>query len=253
MPTVSVLTPVHEAADPQYLMELHDCLADQILPDGWDLEWIVQEDGRTGRPLASIPDAPWISKGGGRRGGAAQARNMGLVRARGVLLRCVDSDDLLPDRETIARSIHALNSHPECGWTVAPCLDLHPDGSLLPGPNDPPPGMLPPQMLVNGARRGELPIMGTTMTAWTELVRLVGGWPAIPAFEDAAVLLYCEAVSPGWMQSEPGEIYRKHSDQQTASAAYRDPEETRARQQIVIDRADAIAAAGWRWSPPQKG
>ncbi|MFE9341292.1 glycosyltransferase family 2 protein [Streptomyces sp. NPDC007063] len=252
MPLITVLTPVHEGIEPQYLRELHACLSDQTLPDGWELEWVVQEDGRSGRPLAAIPDAAWISKGDGRWGGAAQARNLGLARARGTVLRCVDADDLLPDPGTLARGITALTEHPACGWTVGPCLDMHPDGSLRPGPNDPEPGALPPHLLVDGARRRALPIMGTTMTAWTELVRLVGGWPAIPAYEDAAVMLFCEAVSSGWMQAEPVEIYRKHGGQQTVSAAYRDPDETRVRQQIVVDRTDAIARAGWRWSPPAR-
>ncbi len=56
----------------------------------------MQEDGRTGKPLDAVPDAPWISKGAGRWGGAAQARTLGLARATGTLLRRVD--DLLPDQ-----------------------------------------------------------------------------------------------------------------------------------------------------------
>ncbi|MGI5347364.1 GltA [Streptomyces sp. CA-250714] len=248
MPTITVLTPVHEGGY-VYIRELYECLRGQKLPAGWRLEWVVQEDGRTGRPLEAVPDAPWISKGAGRWGGAAQARTLGLARATGTLLRCVDCDDLLPDQMSLARDIEVLEAHPAYGWTVAPCLDLHADGHLEPGPYDPDPGLLPERALLDGARRGELPVMGTTLTARTDLVRLVGGWPAIPAFEDAALLLFCEAVSRGWMQPEPGELYRKHPGQHTVTAAYHDEEEKRLRQEIVLDRAEALHASGWRWRP----
>lgn len=243
MPTITVLTPVHEGGC-VYLHELHECLARQQLPAGWLLEWVVQEDGRTGKPLEAVPDAPWISKGAGRWGGAAQARTLGLARATGSLLRCVDADDLLPDQETLARDIAILEANPSFGWTVAPCLDLYPDGRLEPGPCDPDPGLLPERVLLDGAKCGLLPVMGTTLTARTDLVRFVGGWPAIPAFEDAAVVLFCEAVSRGWMQAKPGEIYRRHPGQHTASAAYHDAEDRRLRQVIVIDRAETLYASG---------
>lgn len=246
VPTISVLTPVYNGGH-AYLRELHDCLSSQKLPPGWHLQWIVQEDGQTGIPLAAIPDAPWISKGAGRRGGAAQARTMGFERATGILLRCVDADDLLPDEETLTNAIEVLHENPSYGWTVAPCLDLLPDGRLEKGPYDPEPGILPKRALLDGAKRGEMPVMGTTMTVRTDLVRLVGGWPAIPAFEDAALVLLCEAISWGWMQSKPAEIYRKHPDQQTASEAYLDPDETQLRLEIAVRRAEVLHASGWRW------
>ncbi|RSM97471.1 GltA [Streptomyces sp. WAC 01325] len=246
MPTITVLTPVHMGGH-AYLYELYECLADQKLPADWRIEWVVQEDGRTGGLLDTIPDAGWISKGASRWGGAAQARTMGLARATGTLLRCIDCDDLLPDQQALARDVEFLQANRSFGWTVAPCVDLHADGLLTPGPYDPPPGPLAQRALLDGARRGELPVMGTTLTAHTELVRLVGGWPAIPAFEDAALMLFCEAVSQGWMQGEPGEIYRKHPGQHTATAAFHDQEETRVRRQIAVDRAETLHTSGWRW------
>ncbi|MEU8952216.1 glycosyltransferase family 2 protein [Streptomyces sp. NPDC048489] len=248
MPTITVLTPVHEGGY-TYIRELYECLRGQKLPAHWSLEWVVQEDGRKGIPLEAVPDAPWISKGAGRWGGAAQARTLGLARATGTLLRCIDSDDLLPDEMSLYRDIEVLEANPAYGWTVAPCLDLRPDGRLERGPYDPGSGLLPERALLDGAKRGALPVMGTTLTARSDLVRVVGGWPAIPAFEDAALLLFCEAVSRGWMQAEPGELYRKHPGQHTASAAYHDEEEKKLRQEIALNRAEALHASGWRWQP----
>ncbi|MEU9411954.1 GltA [Streptomyces sp. NPDC048281] len=172
---------------------------------------------------------------------------MALTRATGTLLRCIDCDDLLPDHETLARDIKVLESNPSYGWTVSPCVDLHPDGRLEAGPYYLPPGPLPDRVLLDGAKRGELAVMGTTLTARTDLLRLVGGWPAIPAFEDAALLLFCEAVSHGWMQALPGELYRKHPGQQTATSAFHDTEEKIIRQKVAIDRAETLHSSGWRW------
>src|SRR5207244_11358818 len=139
-------------------------------PPGWSLQWVVQEDGTTGRPCAKLPDEPWISQGRGRAGGAARARTLGLARVNGVLVRALDADDMFPDPQTLARDIEALAANPDLGWTVAPCLDLHPDGTLVPGPYDPPPGRLRPGLLADGLRKDALPVMGTTATYYPELL-----------------------------------------------------------------------------------
>lgn len=246
MPTISVITPVHSRGD-RYLPETYESINSQRLPEGWNLQWVIQEDGYSGTPLAQVPDKPWISKGQGRPGGAARARTLALLRAKGELLRTLDADDAFPDQETLARDIAVLTAHSDLGWCVAPALDLHPDGSLHPGPCDPAPGRLPSGVLLASLRGGALPVMGTTMTAHTDLVRALGGWPALPGFEDAALLLACEAVSDGWMQEQPGEIYRKHATQSTAAAEYKNPQERHDRVSAGIERAAALSGTGWRW------
>ncbi|WP_405803113.1 GltA [Streptomyces sp. NBC_01187] len=247
---ISVITPVHVGGD-GFILETFESLASQKLPAGWSLEWVVQEDGRTGEPLRGVPDLPWVSKGNGRAGGAARARTVALPRARGSLVRTLDADDLLPDADVLARDIDVLLDRPGIGWCVSPCLDLLPNGELKEGPNDPAPGLLPDGFLLDSLIEGELPVMGTTMTAHTALVRAVGGWPAIPAFEDAATLLACEAVSSGWVQEQPGEIYRKHTSQSTASVEYHDPKERELRVRASIERALALRDTGWRWTPAE--
>ncbi|AEW95905.1 MULTISPECIES: glycosyltransferase family 2 protein [Streptomycetaceae] len=248
MPIISVITPVFDGGD-AYLADTYESVASQRLPDGWSLQWCVQEDGKTGKPLNRLPDLPWISKDAGRCGGAARARTLALPRAEGLLVRTLDADDLFPDEHTLARDIEALAASPDLGWTVAPALDLYPDGRLVPGPNDPPPGRLPAGFLADGLRAGSLPVMGTTATIYKELVLAHGGWPAIPAFEDVGPLLAAEAVVDGWMQEKPGEIYRKHPGQSTEEPEYKDDAERATRIGIVLSRADAIRSLGWRWQP----
>ncbi|TDC38857.1 GltA [Actinomadura sp. KC345] len=250
MPVITVVTPVHDGGD-TFLGDTFACLSSQSLPHGWGMQWLLQEDGQTGRPLEKVPDTSWISKGSGRRGGAAWARTMALPRAEGALLRCLDADDLLPDAHTLARDIEVLTERPDVGWVAAPCLDLMPDGSLRPGPNDPEPGPLPPRALLDGLIDDACPVMCTTVTLHTDLVRAIGAWPALPAAEDMALPLAAEAVSPGWMQEEPGELYRKHPDQTTATPEYLDPTEFDTRKRVLIDHAEALHRTGWRWTPSQ--
>ncbi|MFG2138993.1 GltA [Streptomyces sp. NPDC048650] len=248
MPIFSVITPVFDGGD-AYLAETYESVASQRLPKGWSLQWLVQEDGRTGKPFDRLPDRPWISKGAGRAGGAARARTLALHRAEGLLTRALDADDLFPDEATLARDIEALAANPDLAWTVAPCLDLYPDGRRVPGPCDPEPGRLTPGFLADGLRQGAMPVMGTTATIYTELIELHGGWPAIPAFEDGGPLLAAEAVSEGWMQEKPGEIYRKHPAQSTADPEHSEEDEQAVRMAIVLGRADALRSLGWRYQP----
>ncbi|SOJ56976.1 hypothetical protein MSIMFB_04454 [Mycobacterium simulans] len=153
MQIFSVVTPVFDGGD-TYLMETYESIACQRLPEGWAVQWLVQEDGKTGKPLDRLPNKPWVSKGVGRTGGAACARTLALYRAEGVLMRALDADDLFPDEYTLARDVEALAANPDLGWTVAPALDLYPEGRIVPGPCDPPPGRLPSGFLAEGLRAG---------------------------------------------------------------------------------------------------
>jgi hypothetical protein len=257
MPTITVLTPVHNGGlahphGPQDLHDLYECLAEQKLPADWRLEWVVQEDGRTGKPLEAVPDDPWISKDTGPGDGAARARTRGLARATGTLLRCLDADDLLPDQQALNRDIEVLETNPSYGWTVAPRLDLHPDGRLQPRPCGPPPGPLQEWTLLEAARRGELPgtLADSTLTARTDLLRIVIGWSPLSGFEHADAALLCEAVSLGWMQTEPGAVHREPDGPDPVPAAHREPDGTKpAHRTIVISEAEAMRANGWRFSP----
>ena len=133
---------------------------------------------------------------------------------------------------------------------MSAAIDLLPDGSLRPGPRDPDPGPLPPGFMADGERAGLLQVVGTTLCTYSELVRILGGWPAMTSEEDVALLVAAEAVSNGWMLDKPGLIYRKWPGQTTAGrvidvAAPSSPHRT-----VLLDRANALRAAGWRWAPP---
>ncbi|WP_304454138.1 glycosyltransferase [Nocardiopsis sp. YSL2] len=243
--TVTVVTAVHAPAA-RYLPEAHASLADQRLPDGWDWQWVVQEDGETADVAPYVPDDPRVSFGQGRPGRAAMARTLGLSRAVGEFVRVLDADDRLTPG-ALARDVAALTGSPGTGWTVSRALDLLPDGSTVAVDDGPPEGPIARGTVLAAWReRGFLPpVHPATLCVRRDLLLALGGWAALPAAEDTGLLLALDAVSPGWFTAEPGLLYRKWPGQATAAAAHTDVRERAARAAVVSDRARALAALEW--------
>ncbi|MFK4123535.1 glycosyltransferase family 2 protein [Streptomyces longwoodensis] len=248
MPLISVITPVRADADASLLLEASASLDAQDLPAGWSWEWIVQQDGRTGDAVQSLPSDPRIRVGRGRQGGAGVARTLGLARAQGEVVRALDADDLLTPG-ALARDIETLEAHPGIGWCISGCLDLLPDGSSVPGPYDPPEGPLPLHGLRQAFAADAFPVVGTHLAVRTPVLRALGGWPALPALEALALVLFCAAVSPGRMIAQPGGVYRKHRAQTTAGADYWDAGEFRVLRSAITSRVDALESQAWHWPP----
>lgn len=243
MPTISIITAVLDGAH-EHIQETYESLRAQEIPEGWAWQWIVQEDGETGRPLGCLPDDPRISPGTGPRGRAAIARTLALNRAEGRLVRALDADDVLTEG-ALARDIATLTEHTELAWCVSPTLDLTPDGQHTSTQPSAEPGPLPPGHFLQLAGQVDiLRLPGTTLCTYTELVRSLGGWPALPANDDVALLLAVEAVSQGWMISEPSLLYRHW---QGSTTDVLDPEAPQWRY-ALLSRAKALVASGWRWA-----
>ncbi|MGW4437956.1 glycosyltransferase [Streptomyces sp. NPDC004596] len=244
---ISVVTPVYDGGD-EYLCEAYESLRDERdrLPNGWAVQWLVQEDGTTGRPLNTLPSQSWISPGQGSKGGAGATRTMALSRATGELVRTLDADDVIAPGG-LARDIAAMEEHPEMGWCVSAGLDLLPDGSKVAGPYDPPEGPLAYETLLRAFDEDRFPVMGQHLTARTSLLLAVGAWPTLPAWETVAVVLLCAAVSDGWMIETPGGHYRKHPAQTTAQAGYVGITDADQLRVVVRAQAEALHATGWRW------
>lgn len=250
MPTISVVTAVLEGRH-QHLPELYESLLRQDLPPHWKWQWVVQEDGQTGQVFSSLPDDdPRISMGMGPHAYPAGARTLALTRVAGVFLRAVDADDLLP-ANALARDIEALLAHPEIAWCTSAALDLLPHGKLRAGPRDPGPGPLAPGLLARGERDGWLQVLAVTMTTYTELVWLLGGWTAVRG-EDVSLLLAAEAVSSGWFIQEPGLLYRRWEGASTVHLDKREQMPPSARRDVILGRASALRRAGIRWTAPER-
>ncbi|SDX32976.1 Glycosyl transferase family 2 [Amycolatopsis xylanica] len=240
---ISVITAVYDGGH-HFLPEAYESLNAQEIPDGWEWEWCVQEDGKTGIPASLLPNDPRIKYSAGLPGRAGVARTMALSNATGPLIRTLDADDvLLPG--ALARDIEALH---RVAWCVSAGLDLHPDGTSTPGPHDPPDGPFTPGQLFAEQKRDKLSVMATTFAAHKDLVLALGGWTALTGAEGVGLLLAAEAVAPGEFIARPSLLYRKHDAQTTASTTYWDAAEHELRMTAVLDRAESLRSAGWRWS-----
>ncbi|WP_405100772.1 glycosyltransferase family 2 protein [Micromonospora sp. NBC_01412] len=239
---VSVITPVH-APSIEYLAGAYESLNQQEMPDGWDWQWLVQEDGQTGALVDALSGEPRISLGAGRPGGPGVARTLALSRAEGNLIKVLDADDQLTPG-ALARDIAAFAAHPQIGWTTSRVLDLLPDGSTVGWDKDPPEGVVPrgsvlPFWKANDYRA---PVHPATLCVRRELLFALGGWMALPASEDTGLLLAASAVSEGYFTREHGLLYRKWPGQVTSQAAHREPAEYQGRMKIIEARANALAS-----------
>jgi glycosyltransferase involved in cell wall biosynthesis len=204
MPLLSVLTAVHgDRAD--VLAAAGESVAAQELPSGWELEWVVQEDGAQPR-LAGV--APAEYQANGAQLGVAVTRNLALARVRGDLVRVLDSDDLLLPG-ALARAIEAFGTHPEIHWVVgrprmadAIYFQLLPEGVHGRGAIG---------SYIEEHRRS--PIHCAGLTARTAIVRAVGGWCANPRAEDIELVAAISELTPGYVDATPSWVYRSHDGQ----------------------------------------
>jgi len=247
MPLVSVLTAAHgERAD--LLVAAGNSLAGQELPAGWELEWVVQEDG-DGRRFAEAVERFSFARyaGNGERLGPAGTRNLALARVRGELVHVLDSDDLvLPGGLAVA--IAAFAAHPEVHWVCGQADDLLPDGTRVAVASHLPPGLIEPGMVGDYLTRYEMPpIHPAGLTLSTRTTRALGGWAALPRSEDTSLLIAVAELAPGWLTPEITWLYRKHGGQITGGADYptlRPVSWTAVRQRIIALRESGLRLEG---------
>ena len=244
---VTVVTAVH-APSARFLPEAYGSLCEQRLPDGWEWQWLVQEDGYGEEVRAHVPDDPRVSFRQGRAGGPGVARTMALARAQGPYVKVLDADDQLAPG-ALGRDLAALEARPDLGWATSRALDLLPDGSTTGFPGDPDEGPIERGTVLGhwSANDFRAQVHPATLFVRRELLLALGGWMALPASEDTGLLLALDAVSRGWFSAEVGLLYRKWEGQVTGRPAHTDPVEREARMTVVAARARALAGLGWRY------
>ncbi|MFF4314451.1 glycosyltransferase family 2 protein [Streptomyces sp. NPDC001507] len=244
---ITVVTAVH-APSARFLPEAYESLCEQRLPDGWEWEWLIQEDGHGEEVHGYVPDDARVSFRQGRAGGPGVARTMALARAQGEYVKVLDADDQLPPG-ALGRDLAALEDRPDLGWATSRALDLLPDGSTAGFPGDPEEGPIERgTVLGHWTANGFLAqVHPATLFVRRELLLALGGWMALPASEDTGLLLALDAVSRGWFSAEVGLLYRKWEGQVTGRPAHTDPAEREARMTVVAARARALAELGWRY------
>jgi hypothetical protein len=245
---ISVVTAVHEAAA-VYLARAYRSLQVQGLPSGWHWQWVIQEDGDSQGVRDAVPSGDRrVSYASGRSGGPAVARTLALARARGDIVKVLDSDDELTPG-ALARDLEVFAARPDIGWVTSRAADLHPDGTTTPAPHAPAPGLVPRATLTGAWRDDEtLLVHPATLAVRRDLLLALGGWTALPASEDTALLLAASVVAPGWFLDQTGLLYRKWSGQMTAHPPHHDLAERASRHRVIDQRLDTLGLLwphGW--------
>ena len=215
MPLISLLTPVL-ADRAELIVEAGRSVAAQQLPSGWELEWIVQEDGPSPALrdiVAAFPFARYAANG--EPLGVAVTRNLALSRAAGELVHVLDSDDLLLP-QGLAVHIEAFTQHPDIHWVAGQGDDLLSDGSRRSVQLDLAAGRVERGALTQYfVDHGGVPIHPAGLTMRTTTVRALGGWAASPRSEDVALLVAVADLAPGYLTPEATWLARQHPGQTT--------------------------------------
>ena len=242
MPLISIVTAVHAPAG-TFIQDTADSVGALKLPDGWELEWVVQEDGDDPRLRDFYEAIPYVRYDAvGRRLGTALTRNFALSRASGVLLQALDRDDqMLPDAfTTLVPRFAEYDIH----WAIGQADDLLPGGVRRPYPSSVPFGLKRAGEVNEFAEAdgGNWPIHGAALMLRTATFRALGGWTGIPYDDELATFAalsqgcagyYEEAVT--WLyRHHPGQLHRGEDSRRLSAACRR----------IALQRAVAVQATG---------
>lgn len=246
MPKVSIITATY-AAGAGFLSATAASVQEQELPNGWTLEWVVQEDGPT-PSLRDTVEGPgrWPVRYGshGVQLGPAGTRNAALSRATGDLVQVLDHDDLLlPGATALLARRFEENS---ILWAVGAADDLLGDGTRKPWNSALPFGLIRVGQANKWAEDhgGNWPIHCAGLMMRTELVRALGGWAASLVDEDIVMFAALSELGDGWNEETVTWLYRQHSGQTTRSATWRNL--SSAGRQIALQRIVALRHIGLR-------
>jgi glycosyltransferase involved in cell wall biosynthesis len=238
IPLISILTAAYAPAA-AFLGEAADSVQSQRLPDGWELEWIVQEDGHSpalGNHLTEIRHVHYEANDA--QLGPAATRNLALARVSGSLVQMLDHDDvLLPD--AVATLIPIFLSTP-IHWAIGQADDLHPDGSRTTYESALPFGPIAPGAVNTwaAAHGGNWPIHCAGLMMRTASIRALGGWAASPSDDDLALFAALSQITPGHNHPSLTWLYRQHPEQTHRTPAWR--AHSFQGRQIALQRATAV-------------
>lgn len=220
MPLLSLVTAAH-GVRADLLSETGASVAVQQLPPGWEIEWLIQEDGP--RPhldelAGAFPFARHHANGEQR--GIADTRNLALSRARGELVRTLDSDDLLLPG-ALARTIGVFEANPSVHWVATRPEYLTHDGSRLVYYLLLPAGITRPGVIGDYLRvHRRCPVHCAGLAMRTTTARALGGWAANPRIEDVELLMAMSELVPGYLEADESWIYRMHPGQTVHTPAW---------------------------------
>jgi glycosyltransferase involved in cell wall biosynthesis len=218
MPLLSVITPT-QAHNADWLGDAAASVLGEPLPPGWELEWLVQEDGREPAAAGLLPDDARVRfEALGVSLGSAPTRNAALARARGDLVGGLDHDDRYAPGG-LGLLVAALRDEPAAHWTCGRTRFLLPEGGAWEQPDVLPPGLV---------ERGAIAAFYGATDSWPfpaafTLYRrrplvAAGGWPAAVRSTDAVLLASFSTAHVGiWVDRVVAE-YRRWDGQYTVQS-----------------------------------
>jgi glycosyltransferase involved in cell wall biosynthesis len=250
MPTMSIITAAY-VPGAGYLDETIRGVEVQELPTGWDLEWIVQEDGPTPSLAHRFARTRSVRyEANGTQLGIAATRNLALSRASGDLIQVLDSDDvLLPG--ALAALIPQFDDS-RIHWAVGQADDLMPDGSRIPWKSALDYGVIPAGAVNEWAEMhgGNWPVHCAGLMLRGVSLRALGGWVGLPGDEDIAMFAALAEMCNGYNFDGVTWLYRQHPQQVTRSKSTQHLSEDCRR--LALQRVNAVRLTGLQFDTDGK-
>lgn len=226
-----------------YFDETISSVLGQEVPNGWEFEWLIQEDGEVPGLASTVEHLPNIRYAANRaHTGIAATRNLALTRATGDVVQVLDHDDvLLPGAWT---RILPHFDQPDVHWAVGQADDLLSDGSRRGYESAIDFGRVPAGLVNTWAieHGGNWPIHCAGLFLRTELVRALGGWGGAPVDDDIIMFAGLSELVDGYNDSAVTWLYRVHERQTSKSATWR--ERSSDGRRIALQRIEAVRAVG---------
>jgi len=220
---LSILTPVlANEGTRELLPETIASVEQQALPPGWNLEWIIMEDGK--EPI--LEDYPWadsvLYRKIEKQVGEPSARTLALSMAIGEVVLAFDADDTLPP-ESLQKICTAFDENPSAKWVAGQeSTPRHPTPwiSLKDSKDSIEPGLCQPETIYPFWKRtGQFPV--TFQCSYkTDTLWEYGGYPAMPYSGDINLLFAVSSVEPGVVLHDTVLNYRRWPGQMTAQKEY---------------------------------
>jgi glycosyltransferase involved in cell wall biosynthesis len=244
MSLISIITPLYKPRR-EHLVHTVKSVANQILPPGWFIEWIIQEDSPNVTINTNLLTLDCISyETNGAHLGVAATRNIALARANGDLIQVLDQDDYL-----LPHALGTLAQHfdePSIHWAVGQADNLNEDGTRTTWPSILPYGILEPGQAntVAAERGGNWVIHCAGLMIRTQVLRALGGWVTGWSDDDVIMFAGLSEVTRGYNDPKTTWLYRQHADQlsRTSESVKRS---IRARQ-MALQRVTAMRDADIR-------
>jgi glycosyltransferase involved in cell wall biosynthesis len=217
MPLISIVTATLHPRDDFLLQAWQSILAST--PTNWDFEWCLQEDGELPTLHGNLPfDDPRIRYAANNiQAGAAATRNAAIARAKGKWILNLDSDDYYT-ASGLSLLTELIDTHPGCVWIAGRAHDyLDEEHRLIEFPNYLPDGRIESKQFLELWQESDLifPYVPGGAGVRADVLRAIGGYPALPFGEDVSMLGAVAALGPGAHTTQPVFHYRRWRGQTT--------------------------------------